>query len=352
MMSKPAPSRAFQVAFLASAAFVAAGAVALPALAQSLKQPAGENDLDRFMAKVLERREENWKTLHDYVLDEVERFELVGPGGIRLHGMNREFTWYVRDGYFIRSPVRFDGVTLAEDKRRGYEERWLSEEKERERREKEEQEKPDARRGVTPGDPSLDGFVSERGEPRFVSEAYFLKFKFEPGNYYFAGREQLDGREVVRIEYYPTRLFSGAGQRSEERGRQEARKEVAGKGPGEPGERRRAMDEDEFERKMNKVAVVTLWVDPSEYQIVRYTFDNVDFGFLPGRWLVRVDAVKATMTMTRVFDGVWLPKRLNMEAGITLASGSYRLSYGRDFSEYRRAETSARIRGYRGSDER
>ena len=46
------------------------------------------------------------------------------------------------------------------------------------------------------------------GEPRFISEVQFLAFKFEPGNYYFVGRETLAGREVLRIEYYPRRLFS------------------------------------------------------------------------------------------------------------------------------------------------
>ena len=38
---------------------------------------------------------------------------------------------------------------------------------------------------------------------------------------------------------------------------------------------------------MNKTALVTLWVDPVEHQIVKYTFDNVWMDFLPARWLVR-----------------------------------------------------------------
>ena len=33
---------------------------------------------------------------------------------------------------------------------------------------------------------------------------------------------------------------------------------------------------------MNKTALVTLWVDPAEHQIVKYTFDNVWLDFLPG----------------------------------------------------------------------
>ncbi len=85
--------------------------------------------------------------------------------------------------------------------------------------------------------------------------------------------------------------------------------------------------EAEIERKMNKASLVTLWVDPAEFQIVKYTFDNMDFGFLPGRWLVRVDDASASMTMARVFEGVWLPSRISMGAGLSLASGGYRFQY-------------------------
>ena len=35
-----------------------------------------------------------------------------------------------------------------------------------------------------------------------------MDFKFEPGNYYLAGREQLEGQQVLRIEYYPTQMFN------------------------------------------------------------------------------------------------------------------------------------------------
>lgn len=298
-------------------------------------------ELDRFMARVLERREETWKTLHDYVLDEVERFELVGPGEVRLHGMNREFTWYVRDGYFVRSPTRFDGVILGEDERRDYERRWLEDERRREGRAKEEQE----------ANPSLDGFVTERGEPRFVSEAYFLKFKFEPGNYYFAGREEVGGRSVVKIEYYPTRLYSD----EEEKERRQGDKQASGQTAGGREQRRGRQDPDEdreLGRKLNKVALVTLWIDPAEHQIVRYTFDNVDFGFLPGRWLVRVDEISASMDMKRVFEGVWLPENLSVRGGFSLATGGYTFSYGRRFSDYRKAEVRARIRDYKGGVDR
>src|SRR6185436_2435902 len=57
-------------------------------------------------------------------------------------------------------------------------------------------------------------------EPRFVSEAYFMDFKFEAGNYYLAGREQLEGHEVLRVEYYPTRMFD----ENDDRDRDDSRK--------------------------------------------------------------------------------------------------------------------------------
>ena len=62
--------------------------------------------------------------------------------------------------------------------------------------------------------------------------------------------------------------------------------------------------EQRIERQMNKTALVTLWVDPAEHQIVKYTFDNVWMDFLPGGWLVKVDDIKASMTMGQPFPGV------------------------------------------------
>jgi hypothetical protein len=341
------------------------GQAAPPSAAQA---PQAVNDLDAFMRQVLERRDETWRRLHDYVLDETEQFRILGPGGVALHGMKREFTWYVREGFLIRSPLRFDGVTLSEAERRKYEQHWLDEEKAREAkaaRKASKQAQPpgetDKASASSPAstqtpaaapddqspDASLQDFVSQRGEPRFVSEAYFLRFKFEPGNYYFAGRDTIDGRPVVKVEYYPTRLFDD----------EHAKREEAGDGQDKAGkdkakatrntERERARDkarEDEYERKFNKVALVTLWIDPVEHQIVRYTFDNIDFGFLPGRWLVRLDEIRAEMTMARVLDGVWLPARIDMRGGLSLASGGYQFVYGRRFSNYKKAETGARIR--------
>ena len=66
---------------------------------------------------------------------------------------------------------------------------------------------------------------------------------------------------------------------------------------------------------------------------------------------MRVDDIRASMTMSRVFDGVWLPREISMQAALTLANGDLRVKYGRTFSEYKRAETSARIREIRDGSE-
>ncbi len=67
---------------------------------------------------------------------------------------------------------------------------------------------PNARADRPSDDPAAPSGATPIPTPRFVSEAYFMDFKFEPGNYYLAGREQLDGQQVLRIEYYPKRMFN------------------------------------------------------------------------------------------------------------------------------------------------
>jgi hypothetical protein len=335
-------------------------------LAAQAKPAAPLTNLDAFMARVLERRNENWKTLHDYILSERETFQILGPAGIPLAGQRREFQWFIRDGYLVRSPVKANGASLGEADRQKYEADWLKKEQEREKRAKEKAAKKDKEsveaelaeelRTVDLG--SDKEVISTVGtEPRFISEAYFMKFPFEPGNYYLAGRETMDGRPVVKIEYYPSRLFSDDEDREKKAVTVTAGGEVkvepvpekpGGKEKAKPPAKRDKGDdiENEIEAALNKVTMVTMWIDPEEYQIVRFAFDNADWGFLPGRAIVRVDQAKATMTMGRYFDNVWLPKEIAFKFGATFAAGSYTFRYGREFYDYRKGEVSAKIRGY------
>jgi hypothetical protein len=131
---------------------------------------------------------------------------------------------------------------------------------------------------------------------------------------------------VLKIEYYPAKLFS------------DDHKE----GSAGPDEDRKT--EERLERQFNKVALVTLWVEPDSHQIVKYVFENIGMDFLPGRSMVRVEDVAATMEMGQPFAGVWLPRHIDGHGGVTLANGTYDVRYGVDYSEYREATTKATIR--------
>lgn len=326
------------VAFAAIAAPSAQSTSTKAAVDRSSSSQA--SDLDAFMAQVITRRDDNWKKLQQYVLDEDETFQITGPEGRRLYGSHREYNWFPRDGFFVRSPVKADGVAIAETDRRKAEESWLARERRREERRRtraadkargtteQNDDDDDADVPVDPGSgtatPGVDDLVRSGPEPRFVSSAYFMRFRFDPGHYALAGREKLLGRDVLKIEYYPTKLFQD--ERSH------------------PTEKK-ARDEDaEIQRKMNKAAFVTLWVEPNEHQILQYDFRNVDLGFLPARYLVRLDQLQASMRMGQPFPGIWLPDTIAMRFGMTLAIGRVAAQYDVRYHDYRLADVKTRVR--------
>lgn len=331
----------------AALALCVAGLVAASAPVSSA--PAGmtgQSDLDAFMQKVVARRDENWKKLQQYVLDETELVQVRGPSQLPIWGDKREYTWFIKDGYFVRSPLKANGVTISEDDRRKYEERYLKRVKARDKRDAEEKAKKNPDGSVVipiervPDQPpaSLDAFLSQTRQPHFIDSAYFLKFKFEQGKYALVGRETVEGQDVLRIEYYPERLFSNDRDRQAER------------------EKRRKPDEkpkdnrwdEKMEQMMNKISLVTIWVEPKSYQIVKYTFDNVNFDFLPAAWLLRVNDLKASMTMSQAVKDVkdlWLPKAIDWYFSAMLAIGSFDARYHLEYHDYRQATTSGRIKG-------
>jgi hypothetical protein len=239
----------------------------------------------------------------------------------------------------VRSPTKFNGVTIGDAERRTFEAAYLKQAQERDKR---------APRG---GSVSLDGsgltidngaaadspetelaqdvggIIRQNRPPQFISSAYFLRFKFEEGKYALAGRETIDGRDVLRIEYYPARMFGGTDRRR------------TGK---EPSEKDKARDA-AFQRMMNKVALVTLWVEPKAHQIVKYTFDNVGFDFLPAQWLVHISDLKATMTVGQPFPDVWLPTSMELNLAMTVAIGQLDVRYGLEYRDYRVPSVTSKI---------
>ena len=300
-----------------------------------------DNELDRFMEQVLARRDENRIARRQYVFDELERFTVTGYDGEVYSSFTREYVWYRRDGVFVRSPVRFDGVDASENDWQRYEAEWLEAEARRARDAASETPcAPDdssgspaaadeaAVRSPSPGGAGATADLSAAADlrPRFLSESYWLDFEFEPGNYYFAGRERLAGRDVLRIEYFPERLFQE-------------------RGPDDGDCNRPPISVPGAQEAFNESTLVTLWIDPDEHQIVRFTFDGIGFDFLPLRWLIRLDELSASMTMGRPLDGVvWLPERIEAFGVMTMASGSTTVAYSRTFSGYREARTGGRLR--------
>jgi hypothetical protein len=327
---------------LFASTILAAGLATATLFAQTGPQrPA--TDLDALMERAIAHRDQNWRKLSQYVLDEREDVEVRGPGGALALGDHREYTWFVRDGFFVRSPVRANGVTISEPDRLVYEQRWLKQEQGRQAA----RDRQAAERGskvTTPAantadttDPAADSSAAQSGdlgsllqqtrEPRFVSAGYFLEFDFEPGNYYLAGRETLNGKPVLRVEYYPTNLFDDRRNRRAQNRDQD-----------------RNPRQDELQRQMNKTAMITLWVDPSSAEIMKGTFDNLGLDFIPGGWLLSVTDMRATIDMIEPFPGIWLPGALDMRLAVTLATGAYNLQYNLTYHNYKQAAVKATIR--------
>jgi hypothetical protein len=299
-----------------------------------------ENDLDAFMKQVVARRDDNWKKLQQYVFDEREQFDLRGPTRIPLWGERREYTWFIRDGFFVRSPVKINGVTIGEADRVKAEAIYLKQAQNREKRGQgghiavgsnglSIQPGTDAAEKSDDLAQDVGGVIRQTREPQFISSAYFLRFKFEEGKYALVGREKLDDIDTLKIEYYPTKLFSGSDRRRASR----------------DSKTDQARDE-AFRGLMNKVALITLWVEPTAHQVIKYTFDNIGFDFLPGQWLVHVDDVKASMTMQQPFTDakdIWLPRTLELTLGMTMAAGQFDLRYGLEYTDYRRPDVASKV---------
>jgi len=312
-------SRVFRV--LRGEVLLSSAFVALLLLATAPSLPA-QSDLDAFMQDVLAHRDDNWKKLQQYILDEHEEIQLTGPSRIPIWGEKKDYTWFIREGFFVRSPVKVNGASVSESERRKYENEFLQRAKERDRR------------GLSPGPQQsdadardVDSLIRQARQPQFISSAYFLRFRFEEGKYALVGHETIDGRDTLRVEYYPSKLFNREQRWTDHDATSKDRARAA-----------------ELERMLNKVSLITLWIEPKAAQIVKYTFNNVAFDFLPGSWLVHLNDVKASMTMGQPFPDVWLPSNVDVAVTLTIAVGQYDVRYGLQYHDYRRADVNSILR--------
>ena len=319
----------------------------------AIASPSAQSDLDELMSRVLAKRDDNWKKLQQYTLNERESVQITALAVFRLYGFERDYLWFPRAGFFIRSPLKADGVDIGEEQRQREEERFLRRSQNQERRinerAKRRAENPDPCAPPRPpadgppapeaadvlGNGSVEDIISQSFEPSFIRSANFLRFRFDQGQYALVGREKMLNRDVLKIEYYPTLLFDDGPDERRRRNCQDQRsakqKELDRKG-------------EEIEEKMNKVSLVTLWVDPAEQQILRYEFRNIDMDFLPARQLVQLDGLTATMQMSEPFPNVWLPASIGMRFKMTLAVGPVEGRYDVKYTDYRLPTVGAKVR--------
>jgi hypothetical protein len=321
----------------------------------AMAAPSAQSDLDDLMARVLARRDDNWKKLQQYTLNERETVQITALAVFRLYGFQREYIWFPRAGFFIRSPLEADGVKIAEADRQKAEDKWLRRAQGREERLR----RPRRDRCSPPGpndaatpppepepEPaadtpfaadSVEDIVSQSFEPDFIRSANFLRFKFDAGQYALAGRERMLNRDVLKIEYYPKVLFQDDDR---------CPKPVDAASTSERGGGGKDDDDfdEKFEEKMNKVSLVTLWVDPAENQILRYEFRNIDMDFLPGRRIVHIDGLTATMQMSEPFPSVWLPASIAMRFKMMTAVGPFDGRYDVKYTDYRLPTVTGTVR--------
>ena len=218
-------------------------------------QPAAEaSEIDQFMKQVLEQRTVNWEILQDYIFRENVVLDLKGINIPALESFRNEYLWFYRDGHLVRSLVQANGVKASTRDQASSEKQWVE------------------KKG--------------KGEEHLTRDSFF-EFEFEPGNYLFAGREEFEGHEVVVIEYYPTDKFFGDDD-----------DEVDVDDVDDKDKANSEDDEEEkYEEAFKKTSLVRMWVLPETHQLVKITFENVGLEFLPYRWLVRIDGIRASMIL-------------------------------------------------------
>jgi len=204
----------------------------------------------------------------------------------------------VREGFFVRSPIKANGVTVGEADRRKYEDDYL-------RRQKQIDAPAAAQPAHHRADPALadrrdraerHGRDSPPGPAARVISRLLSPVPIRGRQVRARGQGKARRPRVLRVEYYPANLF-----------RCDTRRQGGGRSvePWQPD-----AHETEMRRMMNKVRC-HLMDRTVSHQIVKYTFNNVAFDFLPVQWLAQVTDVHASMTMSQPFrmSGCRTPSR-------------------------------------------
>jgi hypothetical protein len=142
--------------------------------------------------------------------------------------------------------------------------------------------------------------------------------KFEPGTYFFAGRDKYQGHDVIIIEHLP---------------------EFEDDDP----------DDDDYDRRISEAAEesfsIVMYIIPEDYQIVKIVLNNSGMDFLPTGGLVKVGEIKSWMLMDNPMGGKqWFPKHIYASAELATASGDFSFQYEKEFSDYSQTKVQVKYR--------
>src|SRR5215208_591200 len=118
-------TRAFLPAVCLAAAVIAYPSAQSPIGPDSVRATSAQSDIDMLMSQVLDHRDENWTKLQQYTLTERETLQITALAVFRVFGFEREYLWFPREGFFVRSPLKADGVAIDGQRRRRDEDQWL-----------------------------------------------------------------------------------------------------------------------------------------------------------------------------------------------------------------------------------
>ena len=175
------------------------------------------------MEKVLARRDVNRQTLEQYILDETETFEILGPGrDAAPPDRSASSRGTCATACTCAAPSGSTASRSARNARKEYEDAGSSTNASgrsgrtprRPARTRTRQHQP-PEPAVTSDDPASPSGATPIPTPRFVSEAYFMDFKFEPGNYYLAGRETARGARGAAHRVLPDASVQRRGRRED-----------------------------------------------------------------------------------------------------------------------------------------
>ncbi len=95
---------------------------------------------------------------------------------------------------------------------------------------------------------------------------------------------------------------------------------------------------------MNKVSMVTLWVDPKTYQILQYTFDDMDWTSSPAaRWCASTTSRRRCRWARRSrTSGCRTASRCS--SSMMLAVGAVDATYRVDYLNYKEAAVTYKIK--------